>query len=172
MITEEQVICVNEKDEQVGIMNKQEAHEKGVLHRAFSVFIFNSKGEMLLQKRAQSKYHSGGLWTNACCSHPRAGETIVEAANRRLNEELNLNVPLQTKFSFIYKAELNNNLVEHEFDYVLFGVSDEVPVLNTDEAEDFKYLHHSEISNLIKQHPQQFTEWFKICFNEVVKNLA
>ena len=136
-MSEEKVILVDKNDNQVGLMPKLEAHEKGVLHRAFSIFIFNSKYELLLQKRASSKYHSGGLWTNTCCSHPREGEDILDAANRRLDEEMGIKTSLRKVYDFIYKAELDNQLTEHEFDHVFYGVFDNDPILNEDEAEDF-----------------------------------
>ena len=166
----EYVILVSEKDESIGLMEKMEAHRKGLLHRAFSVFIFNSKGEMLLQKRASGKYHSPGLWTNACCSHPREGETVLEAANRRLMEEMGMTCNLKHVFHFIYKVELDQGMSEHELDHVFIGQSDKAPILNIEEAEDFQYLKPQAIKNQIKEHPENFTEWFKICFSEVIKN--
>jgi isopentenyl-diphosphate delta-isomerase len=156
----EMVILVNEQDQQIGLMEKQEAHEKGLLHRAFSVLIFNSKGEMLIQQRALSKYHSPGLWTNACCSHPRNGETILEAANRRLSEEMGMNTLLNVKTHFIYHAELKNGLIEHELDYVLEGVSDINPVLNSDEVMSFRWVSMNELKDWIRQEPTHFTVWF------------
>ena len=143
----EKVILVNERDEPIGEMEKMEAHEKGVLHRAFSVFIFNDNNELLLQKRASSKYHSGGLWSNSCCSHPRTGETIVEAGTRRLIEEMGFIVPLESVFSFIYKAELDNHLTEHELDHVLIGRYNEAPKFNADEVEDWKYIDLDALAN-------------------------
>ncbi len=156
----EMVILVNEQDQQIGLMEKQEAHEKGLLHRAFSVLIFNSMGEMLLQQRALSKYHSPGLWTNACCSHPRNGETILEAANRRLSEEMGMNTLLNVKTHFIYRAELDNGLIEHELDYILEGVSDISPVLNSDEVMSFRWVSMNELKDWIRQEPSLFTVWF------------
>ena len=126
----EKVILVDKTDHQIGEMEKQEAHIKGLLHRAFSIFIFNSKGEVLLQQRALHKYHSGGLWTNTCCSHPRNGETTIQAANRRLKEEMGMSCALKEEFSFIYKAKLDNDLYEHELDHVLFGTTDLQPQIN------------------------------------------
>ena len=140
-MSEEKVILVDKNDNQVGLMPKLEAHEKGILHRAFSVFIFNSKYELLLQKRASSKYHSGGLWTNTCCSHPREGEDILDAANRRLDEEMGIKTSLRKVFDFIYTAELDNNLIENEFDHVFYGVYDTDPILNKEEAEAVSYTH-------------------------------
>ena len=135
----EKVILVDKTDHQIGEMEKQEAHIKGLLHRAFSIFIFNSKGEVLLQQRAFHKYHSGGLWTNTCCSHPRNGETTIQAANRRLMEEMGMSCVLTEEFSFIYKAKLDNDLYEHELDHVLFGTTDLLPQINKEEVADYKY---------------------------------
>ena len=161
----ENVILVDEKDNQVGLMPKLEAHQKGLLHRAFSVFIFNSDYKLLLQKRASSKYHSGGLWTNTCCSHPRDGEDIIDAANRRLNEEMGIKTSLRKVFDFIYTAELDNNLIENEFDHVFYGVYDIDPIINKDEAEDFKWVDMETLKNDIENNTDQYTVWFKIAFD-------
>ena len=163
-MSEEKVILVDKNDNQVGLMPKLEAHEKGVLHRAFSIFIFNSKYELLLQKRASSKYHSGGLWTNTCCSHPREGEDILDAANRRLDEEMGIKTSLRKVYDFIYKAELDNQLTEHEFDHVFYGVCDNDPILNKDEAEDFKWVDMETLNNDIIKNEDNYTVWFKIAF--------
>ncbi len=163
----EEVILVNTDNEVLGYMEKMEAHEKGLLHRAFSIFIFNTKGEILLQKRAISKYHSGGLWTNTCCSHPRKNESFLDAANRRLSEEMGMSCVLNEVFSFIYKAELDNNLTEHEYDQVLFGTTDQIPVLNKAEAEDYKYIKPDQLKIDIHDNPSQYTEWLKISFEKV-----
>ena len=163
----EEVILVNTDNEVLGYMEKMEAHEKGMLHRAFSIFIFNTKGEILLQKRAISKYHSGGLWTNTCCSHPRKNESFLDAANRRLSEEMGMSCVLNEVFSFIYKAELDNNLTEHEYDQVLFGTTDQIPVLNKAEAEDYKYIKPDQLKIDIHDNPSQYTEWLKISFEKV-----
>ena len=163
-MSEEKVILVDKNDNQVGLMPKLEAHEKGVLHRAFSIFIFNSKYELLLQKRASSKYHSGGLWTNTCCSHPREGEDILDAANRRLDEEMGIKTSLRKVYDFIYKAELDNQLTEHEFDHVFYGVFDNDPILNKDEAEDFKWVDMETLNNDIIKNEENYTVWFKIAF--------
>jgi isopentenyl-diphosphate delta-isomerase len=163
-MSEEKVILVDKNDNQVGLMPKLEAHEKGVLHRAFSIFIFNSKYELLLQKRASSKYHSGGLWTNTCCSHPREGEDILDAANRRLDEEMGIKTSLRKVYDFIYKAELDNQLTEHEFDHVFYGVFDNDPILNKDEAEDFKWVDMETLNNDIIKNEDNYTVWFKIAF--------
>ena len=163
---EEQVILVNEKDEPIGLMGKMEAHEKGLLHRAFSVFVFNSKQEVLLQQRAACKYHSPNLWTNTCCSHPRAGETNQQAGERRLQEEMGLQVPLQEVFSFIYKAPFDNGLTEHEYDHVLIGYSDAQPQINPEEVASWKWLSLEAIKEDILQAPERYTAWFKILFEE------
>ena len=163
-MSEEKVILVDKNDNQVGLMSKLEAHEKGVLHRAFSIFIFNSKYELLLQKRASSKYHSGGLWTNTCCSHPREGEDTLDAANRRLDEEMGIKTSLRKVYDFIYKAELDNQLTEHEFDHVFYGVCDNDPILNKDEAEDFKWVDMETLNNDIIKNENNYTVWFKIAF--------
>ena len=160
----EKVILVDKNDKQVGLMPKLEAHKKGVLHRAFSIFIFNSKYELLLQKRASSKYHSGGLWTNTCCSHPREGEDILDAANRRLDEEMGIKTSLRKVYDFIYKAELDNQLTEHEFDHVFYGVFDNDPILNKNEAEDFKWVDMETLNNDIIKNEDNYTVWFKIAF--------
>ena len=168
---EEQVILVNEKDEPIGLMGKMEAHEKGLLHRAFSVFVFNSKQEVLLQQRAACKYHSPNLWTNTCCSHPRVGETNQQAGERRLQEEMGLQVPLQEVFSFIYKAPFDNGLTEHEYDHVLIGYSDAQPQINPEEVASWKWLSLEAIKEDILQTPAQYTAWFKIIFEEFYHHL-
>ncbi|WP_404982236.1 isopentenyl-diphosphate Delta-isomerase [Capnocytophaga granulosa] len=168
---EEQVILVNEKDEPIGLMGKMEAHEKGLLHRAFSVFVFNSKQEVLLQQRAACKYHSPNLWTNTCCSHPRAGETNQQAGERRLQEEMGLQVPLQEVFSFIYKAPFDNGLTEHEYDHVLIGYSDAQPQINPEEVASWKWLSLEAIKEDILQVPERYTAWFKIIFEEFYHHL-
>ena len=160
----EKVILVDENDNQVGVMPKLEAHQKGLLHRAFSVFIFNSKYELLLQKRASSKYHSGGLWTNTCCSHPREGEEILDAAKRRLIEEMGIDTSLRKVHDFIYKAELDNDLTEHEFDHVLYGIYNEDPIINKNEADDFKWIDMDSLNEDIKTNGNNYTIWFNIAF--------
>jgi len=161
------VILVDEQDNAIGTMEKQQAHVEGVLHRAFSIFIFNSEKKLLLQKRASSKYHCGGLWTNTCCSHPRENETVLEAANRRLNEEMGMSCDLQSIFSFVYKAEFENGLTEHEFDHVFFGQSNQTPTLNLEEVEDFRYVGMEELQTEIKENPAHFTPWFLIAMDRV-----
>ncbi len=161
---EEQVILVNEKDEVLGYAPKMLAHEKALLHRAFSVFIFNDKGELLLQQRAAHKYHSPGLWTNTVCSHQRKNETNIEAGKRRLKEEMGMAAKLKEIFHFIYKAPFDNGLTEHELDHVMIGFSNEPPRINRDEVMDYTYESLENIEADIKKHPGKYTEWFKIIF--------
>ena len=168
---EEKVILVNEKDEQIGTMPKMQAHEKGVLHRAFSVFIMNENGELLLQQRAASKYHSPLLWTNSCCSHQRVGESNIEAGKRRLYEEMGFETELKDVVSFIYKAPFDNGLTEHEFDHVLLGNYNEDPVVNKEEVNDFKWKTLEFVKFDIEHHPEIYTEWFKIIFEKFYKHL-
>lgn len=167
----EEVILVNEQDQQIGIMEKMAAHIVPRLHRAFSIFLFNSKGELLLQQRALTKYHSPGLWTNTCCSHPRNGESLEQATTRRLKEEMGITCDMHEVFTFIYKASVGLGLTEHEFDHVWFGQCDDTPVINTDEVASWKYMNLDELSEDLKNHPEQYTEWFKISFNEVRAHL-
>jgi len=165
----ERVILVDENDNPLGTMEKMEAHEKGVLHRAFSVFIFNNNGEMLLQQRAFSKYHSGGLWTNTCCSHPREGEATIEAAHRRLQEEMGFDCEIEKAFDFIYKKELDKGLMEHEFDHVFIGKYEGEVKFKPNEVNAYVYKSIQDVLNEVLLFPEKFTEWFKICLNEVVK---
>lgn len=163
----EQVILVDQHDHQIGTMEKIEAHLRGALHRAFSVFIFNSKGELLLQQRALDKYHSAGKWTNTCCSHPRPGESTGDAAHRRLKEEMGMECQLTYGFSFLYEAAFSNNLTEHEYDHVFFGYSDEMPVINPAEVASFQYIDMDVLSADLKKQPGNYTAWLKICFDRV-----
>ena len=167
----EEVILVNEQDQQIGIMEKMAAHIVPRLHRAFSIFLFNSKGELLLQQRALTKYHSPGLWTNTCCSQPRNGESLEQATTRRLKEEMGITCDMHEVFTFIYKASVGLGLTEHEFDPVWFGQCDDTPVINTDEVASWKYMNLDELSEDLKNHPEQYTEWFKISFSEVRAHL-
>ena len=164
---EEQLILVDEEDREVGIMDKLAVHQQGLLHRAFSVFIFNKKGELLLQQRADEKYHSGGLWTNTCCSHPRQGEELNVAVPRRLNEEMGMQCPAEFMFSFTYRMDFDNGLTEHEFDHVYFGRSDDLPQPNPSEVKNFKYIGLEELQKAIEQKPEDFTAWLKICLPKV-----
>ncbi|MFC3563398.1 isopentenyl-diphosphate Delta-isomerase [Pedobacter jamesrossensis] len=165
----EEVILVDKNDRPTGQMEKMEAHEKGLLHRAFSVFIFNSKGELLLQQRAVNKYHSGGLWTNTCCSHPRFGEDNEGAAKRRLQEEMGMDCDLTYGFNFTYKAEFADGLIEHELDHVFFGTSDELPTINFNEVESYKYIDLKVLEEDIKTNPDLYTPWLKICLKSVLE---
>ena len=165
------VILVDENDTPLGIMEKMEAHEKGLLHRAFSVFIFNNEGEILMQQRALDKYHSAGLWTNSCCSHPFPGEDTLDAANRRLQEELGLEADLTFVFKFQYKAAFDNALTEHEIDHVFIGNSDQLPRLNTAEVADFKYMTVEDLITDLASNQQNYTAWFQIIFAEFLDKL-
>lgn len=163
----EKVVLVNKKDEVIGVEEKIKAHQKGKLHRAFSVFLFNKKGELLIQKRAKSKYHSGGLWTNTCCSHPRPDEKIEEAAKRRLKEEMGINCKnLKEAFSFIYKAKVGN-LIEHEFDHVFFGRFGGKPEPDKKEVADWQWIKPPDLEADIKKNPQKYTPWFKIIIKRI-----
>ena len=168
----EKVILVNERDEPQGLMEKMEAHEKGILHRAFSVFVINKKNQLLLQQRAFSKYHSGGLWTNTCCSHPREGESNLEAAHRRLMEEMGFDCELEKLTDFIYKAELDHGLTEHEFDHVFIGEWMGAPDINPDEVASYKWMAVDEVEADMKRNPDRYTEWFKIIYNEFLKHVS
>jgi len=165
------VILVDEKDQETGQMAKLEAHVKGVLHRAISVLVFNSKGEMLLQRRALNKYHSPGLWTNTSCSHPVPGEESRSAAERRLMEEMGMKVELKFSFQFMYKTIFDNGLIENEFDHVYFGISDELPLLNREEAMGYRYEEIETLIKKIKINPECYTEWFKLMLPKVMEKL-
>lgn len=169
---EELVVLVDEKNNQIGLMPKMEAHEKALLHRAFSVFVFNKKGELMLQQRAASKYHSPLLWTNTCCSHQREGEGNLEAGKRRLQEEMGFTTDLKEVFSFIYKAPFDNGLTEHELDHVLIGSFDDAPNINIEEAENYKWMPMEDVKKDIEENPSIYTEWFKIIFKESYQKIA
>lgn len=169
---EEKVILVSKNDDQLGLMGKMEAHEKGVLHRAFSVFIFNKKGELLLQQRALEKYHSPGLWTNTCCSHQRDGESNISAGSRRLQEEMGFKCSLEEVFWFVYKASFENGLTEHELDHVMVGNYDDDPEINSEEVASFKWMPLEDVKNDILIQPELYTEWFKIIFKEYYQRLV
>lgn len=170
-MVEEQVILVNENDEQIGLMPKMEAHEKAVLHRAFSVFIFNDKNELMLQQRAMHKYHSPGLWTNTCCSHQKNGENNIDAGKRRLKEEMGFVTDLKEILSFIYRAPFDNGLTEHEYDHVLIGYYNEKPQINFDEVADWKWMPLEDVKNDMSLKPQLYTEWFKIIFDRFYQHI-
>jgi len=165
------VILVNEQDEPIGVMEKMEAHLKGELHRAFSVFVFNGRGEMLLQQRASGKYHSGGLWTNACCSHPMPGEEVEQAAHRRLQEEMGFDCPVKKLFTFTYQASFDNGLTEHEYDHVFLGTFDGAVIPDTAEVEAYAFYSLTEIAQQIRDTPERFTYWFKVAFPMVTELL-
>ncbi|WP_089662679.1 isopentenyl-diphosphate Delta-isomerase [Christiangramia echinicola] len=170
-MAEEKVILVNEKDEQVGLMEKIEAHEKALLHRAFSVFVFNDKNELMIQQRALSKYHSPGLWTNTCCSHQREGESNIAAGKRRLQEEMGFTTNLKDTISFIYKAPFDNGLTEHEFDHILVGDFEGQPDLNPDEVAAWKWVSLDDLKVDMKKNPHIYTEWFKIIFDKYYSSI-
>lgn len=165
------VIIVDDRDQELGTMEKLKAHQLGYLHRAFSVFIINEQGDMLLQQRALHKYHSGGLWTNACCSHPLPGETIAAAARRRLKEEMGIECPLHRLFAFTYRSELDNGLVEHEYDHILLGVYDGPIVPDPEEVLHYEYRPVATIAAQLQQSPELFTRWFALLFDRVVAQL-
>ncbi|MDD4989196.1 MAG: isopentenyl-diphosphate Delta-isomerase [Candidatus Pacebacteria bacterium] len=162
------IILVNEKDEQVGEEEKLKAHLEGKLHRCLSIFIFNSKGEMLLQRRAKEKYHSGGLWTNACCGHQDPGEENESAAHRCLNLEMGFDCPLKEIFTFTYRAELDHGITENEFDHVFMGMYDGKISPNPEEAEDFRWMSRKALREDVKKNPEKYTYWFKICFERAI----
>jgi isopentenyl-diphosphate delta-isomerase len=163
MTEEEQVVLVDEQGHELGLMGKTEAHERGILHKAISVLIFNSQGDMLIQQRAFSKYHWAGIWSNTCCSHPRDGETFEDAAQRRLKEELGIVTPLKKEFYFTYKAtDGDSGLTEHEYDWVFTGVYDESFEFNTDEIHDVKWIGKEELANDMEEHPELYSFWFPI----------
>jgi isopentenyl-diphosphate Delta-isomerase len=165
----EQVILVDTNDNPIGSEEKIKAHELALLHRAFSVFVFNKNGELMLQRRALSKYHSPGLWTNTCCSHPRPGEETMDAAHRRLVEEMGFDCELEWKFSFIYKAPFHNGLTEHEFDHVFLGYYDDKPVINRDEVEEWKWISMDALLEDVETNPQDYTVWFRIALEKMTE---
>jgi len=166
----EKIILVDKNDKQIGLMEKMEAHEKAILHRAFSVFIFNSEGKLMLQQRALHKYHSPGLWTNTVCSHPHDGETTDTAAHRRIVEEMGFDCDFKEAFSFLYNAEVGKGLIEHEFDHVFIGSSDKKPAINLEEVASWKYVSLPWLENDIKKNANNYTEWFKIALAEVLEH--
>ena len=168
---EEKVILVDLKDQQVGTIGKMEAHEKALLHRAFSIFILNSNLELLMQQRAYEKYHSPGLWTNTCCSHQREDESNLEAGSRRLMEEMGMTVSLQELFTFIYKASFDNGLTEHELDHVMVGFCDEDPKINTEEVASFKWMNIDSLKKDLKDKPDDYTIWFAIIFDRFCQHI-
>jgi isopentenyl-diphosphate delta-isomerase len=167
----EELILVNEDDQVIGIGEKLQTHLIGALHRAFSIFIFNSAGQLLLQKRSSTKYHSQGLWSNTCCGHPRMGESIVEASRRRLVEEMGFECELRKVFEFIYRSELDNGLCEHEYDHVVVGKFDGVPKPNRAEVDEWKWLDPMAIKLDIEAHPEDYTYWFRISFDDLCRSI-
>jgi isopentenyl-diphosphate delta-isomerase len=163
----EQVILVNEKDEELGAMDKMQAHRQGILHRAFSIFIFDKTGRMLIQQRSAQKYHGALLWSNACCSHPFLGESIESAGQRRLLEELGITVPLKSVFSFLYKTEVENDLIENEFDHVLTGIYEGELKINPTEVASFCYISMSQLKESIQDYPYKFTYWFRLALPKI-----
>lgn len=172
MVEKENVVLITEQDEPIGLMEKQEAHVAGVLHRAFSVFIFNDKGELLIQQRAFEKYHTPGKWTNTCCSHPREGETYEEGASRRLQEEMGFTCPIEYQFNFIYKADVGQGLTEHELDHVFKGVYNEEPAINPEEAAAYKWIDFVELQEDVQNNPEEYTPWFRIILKEYLAHLS
>lgn len=158
----EHVILVDDQDNPIGTMEKLEAHQKGVLHRAFSILLFNSKGELLLQKRSKTKYHSAGLWTNTCCSHPLPGESMADATRRKLKQEMGIDLRPEFAYKFIYKANLDGNLIEHEYDHVFIGTFEGTPTINKEEVEEWKYSKVSFLRADIRKNPEVYTFWFKL----------
>lgn len=170
-MNEEHVILVDETNKQIGLMPKLEAHQKAILHRAFSVFVFNDKNELMLQQRAFDKYHSPGLWTNTCCSHQRDGESNVEAGKRRLFEEMGFVTDLKETISFIYKAPFENGLTEHEFDHVMIGYHNDEPNINKDEVAHWKWMAVEDVKNDMIEHPERYTIWFRIIFDKFYRHI-
>ena len=163
----ELLILVDQNDKELGAMDKMSVHRKGLLHRAFSLFIFNSAGELLLQQRADEKYHSAGLWSNTCCSHPLKGESLADAMKRRMLEEMGMQCDLNFMFSFIYKTKLENELTEHELDHVYFGVTDDLPDPNPSEVKAWKYVSLPNLETDIKAYPEKYSAWLEICLPKV-----
>ena len=168
---EEKVVLVDDSNNQVGLMPKMEAHLKGVLHRAFSVIIFNDDGEVMLQKRASTKYHTPSLWSNTCCSHQRENEDNISAGKRRLNEEMGFNTQLYDFESFIYKVSFSNGLIEHEFDHILVGIYNGLPNINLDEVDEWKWISIDELVNDMQDNSEKYTAWFKIIINKYSQSL-
>lgn len=168
----DQLVLVDKEDNTLGTIEKMAAHEKGLLHRAFSVLIYNSKGEMLIHKRAESKYHCGGLWTNACCSHPMPDESPYDAANRRLMEEMGMQAHLEYCFAFIYKAPFENGLIEHEYDHVFKAITDDLPEPDSSEVSDWKYMSTDVLKKDVKDFPERYTVWFRLILDELSKAIS
>lgn len=170
--TEESIVLVDDRDQVLGTMDKLQAHVEGRLHRAFSVFLIDDSGRLLLQRRADSKYHSAGLWTNTCCSHPRPGEELANAADRRLQEEMGISTGLREGFSFIYRAELANGLIEHELDHVLFGTWNGPAAPDPEEVSDWCYASIESLDLDLRQRPERYTAWLHACWAQVLQHLG
>jgi isopentenyl-diphosphate delta-isomerase len=169
---QEQVILVNKKDQPIGLMDKLEAHEKGALHRAVSVFIFNSDNQLLIQRRSLEKYHTPGVWSNTACSHPRNNESTISCANRRLFEEMGIIAKIRSVFSFLYKAKFSNNLIEHELDHVFIGFSNKKPNPNPEEVCDWKYIDETSLRKLLNDTPKTFSPWFNMCYERAFEKAS
>jgi isopentenyl-diphosphate Delta-isomerase len=167
----EEVTLVDKDDRQVGTEEKIQAHREGRLHRAFSIFVFNSEGKLLLQQRALTKYHCPGLWSNTVCSHPRPGEATLDAAHRRLEEEMGFDCPLKEAFTFIYKTKFDNGLWEHEFDHVFIGKYDDTPNSNPEEVESWKWVDLEELKKGIKEKPNNYTYWLKVALGKLTPEM-
>lgn len=167
----EMLVLVDEQDSPIGEMEKLEAHQKGLLHRACSVFIFNAKGELMLQQRAAGKYHSALLWTNTCCTHPRPNEAPIDTAHRRLKEEMGFDCPLEYIGAMTYRTEFANGLIEHEYDHLFKGAYDGEPVLNPDEAADWKWISIADLGRELKEHPENYTYWLNVAFNRLTLDM-
>lgn len=171
-MTEQLVILVDENDNPLGVAGKMEAHKKALLHRAVSVFIINPEGKWILQRRAMDKYHSKGLWTNSCCTHPHPGELSIDAAHRRLREEMGLECDLKELFAFTYIEKLDNDLTEHEFDHVFLGITGMEPVINTEEVEEWEAVSFDDLHNDISKNPDDYTYWFKMIYEQVNSHIS
>jgi isopentenyl-diphosphate delta-isomerase len=167
----EKVVLVDKFDNKIGVMEKMEVHQKGLLHRAISVFIFNSYGQMLIQRRALEKYHSPGKWSNTACTHPRPNEAPIEAAKRRLKEEMGMTTEISFSFKFTYKANLDQKLIEYELDHVFMGFSNDIPEYNTKEVCDFKYISKEDLENDLEKNPNSYSAWFKLCYKKTFKSV-
>ena len=171
LMQKEQVILVDQEDNEVGTAEKMSSHQEGMLHRAFSIFIVNNKNEILLQKRAKGKYHCAGLWTNTCCSHPRPGESLLEAAHRRLQEEMGFDCPLEDAFTFMYRVEFENGLIEHELDHVLIGTHDGPVDPDPQEVSEYRWMPIEELKQELSSNEQQFTPWLNLCWDQALSHL-